>query len=141
MGHKKVVESKMKALYGHLNSFDPFKKNERYVPEDKATLQYARISISADGKWVGVSLYPRHLSVEEILKDHIVQSVCRDYVWAQELEIRLECFEHISGETKRGLVDSEFSLFYLGALDLQTKVTKRFRINDEEIRVLDDYAF
>lgn len=131
----------MEALYEHLNGFDPFRRNERYVPEDRATLQYARISITADGKCAGVSLHPRHLGVEEVLKDRIVQRVCRDYVWARKLEIRLECFEHIIGEKKRGLADSEFSLFCLGALDLQAKVTKRFQINSREIRVLEDGAW
>lgn len=130
----------MKSLRRYLNEFDPFKKNERYVPEDGATLQYARIAVIADGKWVGTALYPRHLETEEVCKDPFVHQVCRDYVWAREVEIRLECFEHITGDEKRGLADGEFSLFCLGALDLQEKTTERFRMKDGEIRCLGGQA-
>ena len=126
----------MKTLGKYLNEFDPFKKNERYVPEDKATLQYARIAVIADGRCVGAALYPRHLETEELCKDSFVQRVCRDYVWAREVEIRLDCFEHINGEERRGLVDGEFSLLCLGALDFRKKATKRFWMKDGEIRKL-----
>lgn len=109
----------MTKLQEYVEHFDPMRDdNERYVPEDQATLQYSRISITADGKWVGVTLEPKHVSITELSCNSFVNQIRRDYIHAEKLEVSIDCYEHEGNEVKRGLLDGEFSLFCMGALDL-----------------------
>ena len=44
----------MKSLSEYLAYYDPMREsNERYLPEDQATLRYSRVSVIADGKVIG----------------------------------------------------------------------------------------
>ena len=46
----------MKSLSEYLAYYDPMREsNERYLPEDQATLRYSRVSVIADGKVIGAS--------------------------------------------------------------------------------------
>ena len=108
-------------LQEFIKHFDPMREdNERYAPEDHATLQYAKVSIRADGKWVAVSLHPKHVTMEEMKRDSFVKQVLEDYASADSLELRIDCYEHVGGSIKRGLTNGEFSLICMGALDLHS---------------------
>ena len=115
----------MKSLNEYLSYYDPMREaNERYLPEDYATLRYSRVTIIADGKVIGVSLYPDHVQEMSVLETPFMRQICRDYQYARKLEVRIECYEH-SGEGEcRGLVGCEFTLFCMGALDLNVVSTR-----------------
>lgn len=111
----------MKKLQEYVAAYDPYRAdNPRYVPEDQATLQYAKVSVIADDRWVGSSLQPCHLTWKEASEMDFVLTVQDDYRYAEKLELVVECYEHKgSGKEKRGLEGAEFSLFCMGALDFQ----------------------
>lgn len=117
----------MKTLREYIAEYDPYRTdNPRYVPEDQATLQYARVSVIADGRWIGASLQPRHLTWVEARETEFVQGVETDYRHAEKLELVVECYEHKGeGREKRALRGAEFSLFCMGALDIQTVSCER----------------
>lgn len=98
--------------------------NERYIPEDRATLMYSRAAVIADGREIGASLYPNHLQCESFLETPFMQQICRDYQHAQKLEVRINCYEHRGEGEKRGLAGGEFTLFCMGALDLEAVSTQ-----------------
>ena len=110
----------MKSLNEYLAYYDPMREsNERYLPEDYATLRYSRAAIIADGKVIGASLYPDHIQEMSFLETSFMRQICRDYQYARKLEVRIECYEHNGEGTSRGLVGGEFTLFCMGALDLK----------------------
>ena len=97
----------MKSLSEYLAYYDPMREsNERYLPEDQATLRYSRVSVIADGKVIGASLYPDHVLDLAFLETPFMRQLCRDY-------------EHGGEGESRGLVGGEFTLFCMGALDLK----------------------
>lgn len=109
----------MTKLQEYVEHFDPMRDdNERYVPEDQATLQYSKISVMADEKWVGASLQPNHTSIADLGSNPFVNQIRQDYIHSEKLEVSIDCYEHEGNEVKRGLLDGEFSLFCMGALDL-----------------------
>ena len=78
----------MKTLREYIAEYDPYRTdNPRYVPEDQATLQYARVSVIADDRWIGASLQPRHLTWLEARETDFVQGVENDYRHAEKLEL------------------------------------------------------
>ena len=110
----------MKSLKEYLAYYDPMREsNERYLPEDYATLRYSRATVIADEKVIGASLYPHHVQEMSFLKTPFMQQICRDYQYAGKLEVRIECYEYSGKGNSRGLVGGEFTLFCLGALDLK----------------------
>ena len=110
----------MKSLSEYLAYYDPMREsNERYLPEDQATLRYSRVSVIADGKVIGASLYPDHVLEMAFLETPFMRQICWDYQDAGKLEVRIECYEHSGKGESRGLVGGEFTLFCLGALDLK----------------------
>ncbi|WP_368270387.1 hypothetical protein [Enterocloster clostridioformis] len=110
----------MKSLNEYLAYYDPMREsNERYLPEDYATLRYSRAAIIADGKVIGASLYPDHIQEMSFLETSFMRQICRDYQYARKLEVRIECYEHSGWGESRGLVGGEFTLFCMGALDLK----------------------
>ena len=115
----------MKSLNEYLAYYDPMRgSNERYLPEDHATLRYARAVVIADGNVIGASLYPDHVREMSVLETPFMQQICRDYQYVRKLEVRIECYEY-SGEGEcRGLVGGEFTLFCMGALDLKVVSTR-----------------
>ena len=117
----------MKTLREYIAEYDPYRTdNPRYVPEDQATLEYARVSVIADDRWIGASLQPRHLTWLEARETDFVQGVENDYRHAEKLELIVECYEHKGeGREKRALRGAEFSLFCMGALDIQTVSCER----------------
>lgn len=104
-------KEKMKTLREYIAEYDPYRTdNPRYVPEDQATLQYARVSVIADDRWIGASLQPRHLTWLEARETDFVQGVENDYRHAEKLELVVECYEHKGeGSDKRELKGAEFS--------------------------------
>lgn len=109
----------MKSLSEYLVYYDPMREsNERYLPEDQATLRYSRAVVIADGKVIGASLYPDHVQEMSFLETPFMRQICRDYQYARKLEVRIECYEHSGEGGSRGLVGGEFTLFCMGALDL-----------------------
>ena len=110
----------MKTLQEYAAAYDPYRMdNPRYVPEDRATLQYARVSVIADDRWIGSSLHPYHLTWAEAYEMDFVHKVQDDYRHAEKLELVVECYEHRGSREKRGLKGGELSLFCMGALDFQ----------------------
>ncbi len=110
----------MKSLKEYLAYYDPMREsNERYLPEDYATLRYSRVSVIADGKVIGASLYPDHVLDLAFLETPFMRQLCRDYQYARKLKVRIECYEHSGEGESRGLVGGEFTLFCMGALDLK----------------------
>lgn len=111
----------MKSLNEYLAYYDPMREsNERYLPEDYATLRYSRVSVIADGKVIGASLYPDHVLDRSFLETPFMRQICRDYQYARKLEVRIECYEHSGKGNSRGLAGGEFTLFCMGALDVKT---------------------
>ena len=54
----------MSDLQDYVKNFNPMSQdNERYIPEDCATLQYSRVAVLANGEWVGASLHPKHVTM------------------------------------------------------------------------------
>ena len=110
----------MKSLNEYLAYYDPMREsNERYLPEDQETLRYSRVSVIADGKVIGASLYPDHVLDMAFLETPFMRQICRDYQYTRKLEVRIECYEHSGEGEGRGLIGGEFTLFCLGALDLK----------------------
>ena len=102
----------MKSLSEYLAYYDPMREsNERYLPEDQATLRYSRVSVIADGKVIGASLYPDHVLDLAFLETPFMRQLCRDYQYARKLKVRIECYEHGGEGESRGLVGGEFTLF------------------------------
>ena len=94
----------MKSLNEYLAYYDPMREsNERYLPEDHATLRY-----------------PDHVQEMSFLKTPFMRQICRDYQYARKLEVRIECYEHSGKGNSRGLAGGEFTLFCMGALDVKT---------------------
>ena len=89
------------------------------IKEDQATLRYSRVSVIADGKVIGASLYPDHVLDLAFLETPFMRQLCRDYQYARKLKVRIECYEHSGEGESRGLVGGEFTLFCMGALDLK----------------------
>ena len=115
----------MKSLSEYLAYYDPMREsNERYLPEDQETLRYSRVSVIADGKVIGASLYPDHVLDMAFLETPFMRQICRDYQYTRKLEVRIECYEHSGEGEGRGLVGGEFTLFCLGALDLKIVSTR-----------------
>ena len=115
----------MKSLNEYLAYYDLMREsNERYFPEDRATLRYSRVSVIADGKVIGASLYPDHVLDRAFLETPFMRQICRDYQYTRKLEVRIECYEHSGEGEGRGLVGGEFTLFCLGALDLKIVSTR-----------------
>ena len=111
----------MKSLNEYLAYYDPMREsNERYLPEGYATLRYSRVSVIADGKVIGASLYPDHVLDMTFLETPFMRQICRDYQYAGNLEVKIECYEHSGKGNSRGLVGGEFTLFCMGALDVKT---------------------
>ena len=95
----------MKSLSEYLAYYDPMREsNERYLPEDQATLRYSRVSVIADGKVIGASLYPDHVLDLAFLETPFMRQLCRDYQYARKLKVRIECYEHSGEGESRGLV-------------------------------------
>ena len=68
----------MKSLNEYLAYYDPMREsNERYMPEDQATLRYSRVSVIADGKVIGASLYPDHVLDMAFLETPFMRQICR----------------------------------------------------------------
>ena len=68
----------MKSLNEYLAYYDPMREsNERYMPEDQATLRYSRVSVIADGKVIGASLYPDHVLDMAFLETPFMRKICR----------------------------------------------------------------
>ena len=115
----------MKSLNEYLAYYDPMREsNERYLPEDQATLRYSRVSVIADGKVIGASLYPDHVLDMAFLETPFMRQICRDYQYTRKLEVRIECYEHSGEGEGRGLFGGEFTLFCLGVLDLKIVSTR-----------------
>ena len=69
----------MKSLKEYLAYYDPMREsNERYLPEDYATLRYSRATVIADEKVIGASLYPHH--VQEMSGLSVMSIVGRETV-------------------------------------------------------------
>ena len=102
----------MKSLSEYLAYYDPMREsNERYLPEDQATLRYSRVSVIADGKVIGASLYPDHVLDLAFLETPFMRQLCRDYQYARKLKVRIECYEHSGEGEGRGLVRGDGSMF------------------------------
>ena len=68
----------MKSLNEYLAYYDPMREsNERDMPEDQATLRYSRVSVIADGKVIGASLYPDHVLDMAFLETPFMRQICR----------------------------------------------------------------
>ena len=115
----------MKSLNEYLAYYDPMREsNERYFPEDRATIRYSRMAVIADRKLIGASLYPDHVQEMSFLETPFMRQICRDYQYARKLEVRIECYEHSGEGNSRGLTGGEFTLFCMGALDLKVVSTR-----------------
>ena len=70
----------MKSLNEYLAYYDLMREaNERYLPKDQATLRYSRVSVIADGKVIGASLYRDNVMDRVFLERGFMREICGDY--------------------------------------------------------------